>query len=405
VPAGTLAPIAGDPFAVADSARTLEAVAAHVAETSSRLRAVAGASWTGDAADRASMRTATLPPKLDKVVTSYSSAGSALRGYANALGAAQAQSSSALRAAAAAQADVSQLRAQQAAAPPDASTQYDAAITSASMRLSRAVASNQAAHDEQRRAASAAARQLHQASAQGIKNQPWWRHVLSSAAHFASSTWTTSLRVVARVATSISALAGLAALAMSIAGLAFPPLEGAAAVLETISLVSGVLATGADAALAASGRGSWTSVGVDAVALAPWAGSTLVSKATRWLRAPKTPVFASSRTLVPSRVTSTVDRPSTWGDARTLARHFRDHGGDFGDASPREYADHASSFLTTAIHRAHPVKVDEDGIIRVYDEVTNTFGAYNPDGSTRTFFKPTSDTYWKRQPGAEPWSG
>jgi pyocin large subunit-like protein len=95
----------------------------------------------------------------------------------------------------------------------------------------------------------------------------------------------------------------------------------------------------------------------------------------------------------------------TWADARTLARHFRDHGDDFGDASPREYAVHASSFLATAVREGYPVKVDKDGIIRVYDEVTNTFGAYNPDGSTRTFFKPTSDTYWKRQPGAEPWSG
>lgn len=232
------------------------------------------------------MRTATLPPKLDKVVTSYSSAGAALRGYASSLAEAQARSAAALRAAASAQAEIAQLRAQQAAAPPDTSAQYDTAIASASARLSRAVASNEAAHDEQRAAALVATRHLHEAAALGIKNQPWWRHVLSSAARFASSTWTTSLRVVARVATSISALAGLAALAVSIAGLVFPPLEGAAAVLETISLVSGVMATCADTALAASGNGSWKSAGVDALALAPWAGSRLVSKAGRLLRNP-----------------------------------------------------------------------------------------------------------------------
>jgi len=405
VPAGTLAPIPGDPLVVADSARTLEAVAEHVAETSSKLRALARTSWTGGAADRASLRTATLPPKLDKVVASYALAGAALRGYASSLADAQARSTTAIRAAGSAQAEISQLRASQATAPPEVSPRYEASISEAEARLSRAVASDEAAHNDQRRAASVAARQLHEGSALGIKNQPWWRHVLSSAAQFASSTWTTSLRVVARVATSISTLAGLAALVISIAGLVFPPLEGAAAVLETISLVSGVLATSADATLAASGHGSWKSVGVDAVALAPWAGSKLVSKAARLLRAPKTNVFASSRTLARSRGAATVDPPSTWGDARTHARHFRDHGGDFGDASPREYADHASSFLTTAIQEGYPVKVDEDGIIRVYDEVTNTFGAYNPDGSTRTFFKPTSDTYWKRQPGAEPWSG
>jgi hypothetical protein len=239
------------------------------------------------------MRTATLPPKLDKVVASYSSAGAALRGYASTLADAQARSAAAVRAAASAQADVSQLRAQQAAAPPDVAPRYEASISEAEARLSRAAAANEAAHADQQRAAATAARRLHEASAQGIKNKPWWRHVLSNAARFASSAWTTSLRVVARVATSISALAGLAALAVSIAGLVFPPLEGAAAVLETISLVSGVLATSADAALAASGHGSWRSVGVDAVALAPWAGSKLVSKAARLLRNP-TRVAASA---------------------------------------------------------------------------------------------------------------
>jgi pyocin large subunit-like protein len=138
---------------------------------------------------------------------------------------------------------------------------------------------------------------------------------------------------------------------------------------------------------------------------APWAGSKLVSKAAKLLRAPKTRVFASSRTLESSRVAEAPDAPATWSDPRTLARHFRDHGGDFGDTSPRAYADRASSFLKTAVRAGYPIKVDEEGIIRIYDPNTNTFGAFNPDGSTRTFFKPTSNRYWMRQPGVEPWSG
>ncbi len=296
MPAGTLAPIDGDPFAVNESARTFEAVAARVAETSSRLRALTGTTWTGAAAARASTRTATLPPKLDKVVTSYASAGIALRGYATALAAAQARSAAATRAAGAAQADIAQLLAARSAAPPDVSPRYDASLSDAEDRLARATASNETAHEDHRRAAANAARELHEASARGIKNQPWWRHVVSSAARFAASAWTTSLLAVARVATSVSALAGLAALALSIAGLMFPPLEGAAAVLETISLVSGVLATCADAALAASGTGSWKSVGVDALALAPWAGSKLVTKSARLLRNP-TRVTASTNPL------------------------------------------------------------------------------------------------------------
>ncbi|HEX7107535.1 MAG TPA: hypothetical protein VF218_16330 [Acidothermaceae bacterium] len=286
MPAGTLPPIAGDPLAVNEAARTFEATAKCVAETSSRLRSLTGTSWRGPASVRASVRTATLPQKLDKVVTSYASAGAALRGYASSLAETQARSAAAIRAAATAQAEVARLRVEQAAAPPDASPRYDASISEAETRFSRAVASNEAAREDQRRAASAATRRLHEASAKGVKNQPWWRHVVTSAARFASLTWTSSLRVVARVATSISALAGLAALAMSIAGLVFPPLVGAAAVLETISLVSAVMATCADASLAAAGRGSWKSVAVDAVALAPWAGSKLVGKAARLLSNP-----------------------------------------------------------------------------------------------------------------------
>lgn len=294
VPAGTLTPIAGDPIAIDESARALETLARQVTATSSKLRALARTTWTGNAATRASIRTATLPPKLDKVVASYSSAGAALRGYALALAEAQTRSTAALRAAASAQADVEQLRAARATAPPEAVSRCDASIAEAEAALARAVASNEAAHMYQHHAAGVAARRLHDASTQGIRNQPWWRHVLSSTARLASSAWTTSLRVVARVATSISALAGLAALALSIAGLVFPPLEGAAAVLESISLVSGVMATCADAALAASGENSWKSVGVDALALAPWAGSKLVGKTARFLKNP-TPVAASSR--------------------------------------------------------------------------------------------------------------
>ena len=49
-------------------------------------------------------------------------------------------------------------------------------------------------------------------------------------------------------------------------------------------------------------------------------------------------------------------------------------------------------------------KVDpRDGTIRVWDSATNTFGAYNPDGTTKTFFKPTSPTYWSRQVGNPVW--
>ncbi len=94
-----------------------------------------------------------------------------------------------------------------------------------------------------------------------------------------------------------------------------------------------------------------------------------------------------------------------WGNPSTLQRHFRDHGADFAASSADDYARMADDFFVDAQRRGLPTKIDSDGVIRVYDPSTNTFGAYNPDGTTRTFFKPTSSTYWDRQPGVEPWTG
>jgi len=69
----------------------------------------------------------------------------------------------------------------------------------------------------------------------------------------------------------------------------------------------------------------------------------------------------------------------------------------------RPYASQASQFLQDSQVDGLPTKIDAEGVIRVYDPDTNTFGAYNPDGTTRTFFQPTSPNYWAGQPGFEPW--
>ena len=112
-----------------------------------------------------------------------------------------------------------------------------------------------------------------------------------------------------------------------------------------------------------------------------------------------------------AKVYSSVSAPSTpsriapletWGNPSTLGRHFADHGTDFRAVNTSDYASQASQFLQDAQLRGLPTKVDSSGVIRVYDSATNTFGAYNPAGTTRTFFKPTSPTYWQRQPGTSP---
>jgi RHS repeat-associated protein len=93
---------------------------------------------------------------------------------------------------------------------------------------------------------------------------------------------------------------------------------------------------------------------------------------------------------------------ANWGNPASLADHFARRGKDFGASSADQYAQMARDFLGRAKSDGLPTKVDADGVTRVFDPASNTFGAYNSDGSTRTFFKPSSSTYWERQPGNAP---
>ena len=291
-------------MAVSAAGRTLESIALDVASIASRLRALAAGddSWTGAAAVSAHVRTASLPPTLDKANLSYAAAGSALGSYACTLADAQDQSTSAIAAAGRASAELASAVAAHAAAaardasasavahtaglPPPVSTapRYEASIDDARAQLKRAIASNDDAHEQQRNAARIAAAALQQASHAGIHNQSWFHHVTHSVGHWASTHWTATLREVSKVGTIVSALAGAAALILAVAGVAFPPLEAAAAALETVSLVSAVAAGMADTALAATGKGSWTAVGVDALSFAPAGLGKLVTKAAPLIR-------------------------------------------------------------------------------------------------------------------------
>lgn len=89
----------------------------------------------------------------------------------------------------------------------------------------------------------------------------------------------------------------------------------------------------------------------------------------------------------------------TWGNLATLTDHFERHGGDFGARDADDYAAQAWQLLQRARREKLPVKQDSDGVLRVYDPGTRAFGAYNRNGTTRTFFKPRSRDYFNRQPG------
>jgi len=69
------------------------------------------------------------------------------------------------------------------------------------------------------------------------------------------------------------------------------------------------------------------------------------------------------------------------------------------------YAQQASDFFRRSQADNLPTKIGPDGTIRVYDPKSNTFGSFNPDGTTKTLFKPSGGQgYWDRQPGSAPWT-
>ncbi|MBL8837245.1 MAG: hypothetical protein JNL66_13415 [Alphaproteobacteria bacterium] len=105
-----------------------------------------------------------------------------------------------------------------------------------------------------------------------------------------------------------------------------------------------------------------------------------------------------------------IDRPNPhhWSEPATFGPHFRDHGRDFGARDENDHARMAREFYNRArSDRAILRRIDDDGVIRLYDPATNTFASYAPDGSTLTFFKPDPSVhrrgsnmdYWKQQPG------
>ena len=89
----------------------------------------------------------------------------------------------------------------------------------------------------------------------------------------------------------------------------------------------------------------------------------------------------------------------TWGQLSSLQDHFDRHGADFKAKDPDDYARMAWEFQQRAKAEGLPTKIDEDGVVRVFDPKSGTFAAYNRNGTTKTFFKPDSRGYFERQPG------
>jgi pyocin large subunit-like protein len=78
--------------------------------------------------------------------------------------------------------------------------------------------------------------------------------------------------------------------------------------------------------------------------------------------------------------------PKTWGNPSGVPDHFVRHGADVGAKNAESYVDQASEFRKRSQTDGLPTKIDPKGTIRIYDPASNTFGAYNADGTTKTFF-------------------
>jgi hypothetical protein len=84
-------------------------------------------------------------------------------------------------------------------------------------------------------------------------------------------------------------------------------------------------------------------------------------------------------------------------DLEKFRRHFDDHRRDFSAKNWNDYAKKSQDFYKGASQEKLPTVQTKDGHLKIYDPKTNTFGVYNSEGKTETFYKPTSPTYYERE--------
>jgi hypothetical protein len=114
---------------------------------------------------------------------------------------------------------------------------------------------------------------------------------------------------------------------------------------------------------------------------------------------PSTPAPVKPPAKAPPAV-KTPPTAKTWGYMPSLQDHYERHGRDFNCTSADDYAAKAWMFLQYARRNNLPMKWDAaDRTLRVWEPKTRAFAAYNANGTTKTFFRPNSDSYWSRQPG------
>lgn len=84
-------------------------------------------------------------------------------------------------------------------------------------------------------------------------------------------------------------------------------------------------------------------------------------------------------------------------DLQKFGDHFNRHAKDFGAKDWNDYARKSQDFFKQGQDKKFPTVETKDGYTKMYDPKTNSYGSYDPEGKTNTFFKPTSPTYYQRE--------
>ncbi len=78
--------------------------------------------------------------------------------------------------------------------------------------------------------------------------------------------------------------------------------------------------------------------------------------------------------------------------------HYLKHGGEFGRITQAEYLRLAQDLRDAPARGPILQSINRTGVITKFDTTRGYFGAYNPDGTIRTFFIPTDgERYFRRQ--------
>ncbi len=133
----------------------------------------------------------------------------------------------------------------------------------------------------------------------------------------------------------------------------------------------------------------------------PAAPKSLLDRVRDALAPATAPAAKPKTTAVSTPAAQAPPTNRTWGYMASLQDHYDRHGADFQSKSPDDYAAQAWHFLQRAKGGQLLMKWDDaDRTLRVFDPKTRAFAAYNRDGTTKTYFRPNSASYWERQPGS-----